>query len=208
MKIICSTLISFLCCSALWAQRAPTTPAIEPSIDEDLLAPLLASGTHEKKDEKSSLDTPPVTMETQDEGITLGVTKPDDKAANPAKIMQGDVKIKSPWPAKPLSSPPFGWKLAPAPEGTPVHRETVTLKTGERITLSITPYILVPDSDGRTSFTIAEPGYHAPLGLQQKDTVTAVLERSNIEIEKAEKQTAEAIRRLQLLLTSLPKDDQ
>jgi len=117
----------------------------------------------------------------------------------------GTVKIDAPWPAKPISIPPSGWKFAPAPKDVEPFRTQVTLSTGNEVELSITPYILVPLSDGITSIKISEPGYEAALQYGQENTLGIMLQNSTTEIEKHEKQAAATIQQLQQLLSSLPR---
>ena len=117
----------------------------------------------------------------------------------------GSVTIEAPWPAKPISYAPAGWKFIPAPEGSEPFRTEAKLTSGKVIELAITPHILVPESDGRTSIKISEPGYKAGKTGPQKDTLGVMLENSTAEIEKHEKHAADAIQLLQELLTSLPR---
>ncbi len=117
----------------------------------------------------------------------------------------GAVKVTSPWPAKPLDTPPVGWKYVPAPAGIEPFRTTVKLGGGRSINLAITPYVLVPISDGLNSIRILEPGYKPALRNQQVETVGSVLLDASRELEQNEKRASAAIQRLQELLSSLPK---
>ena len=117
----------------------------------------------------------------------------------------GSVQIDAPWPAKPISIPPSGWKFAPAPKDVEPFSTQVTLSSGNEVELSITPYILVPLSDGITSIKISEPGYEAALQYGQENTLGIMLQNSTTEIEKHEKQAAATIQQLQQLLSSLPR---
>jgi hypothetical protein len=71
--------------------------------------------------------------------------------------------------------------------------------------LSITPYVLVPASDGRNVIRIAEPGYQPEQGFLQEETIGSILKTATTEIEHHEKRAAAAIQRLQQLLSSLPQ---
>ncbi len=116
------------------------------------------------------------------------------------------IKLLAPFPAKPLSQPPAGWRLE-APENAPPFTREVELATGSKVTLTIRPHMLVPDSDGANVFTIAEPGYERSLGYQQTDTVGAILANSIRQLEDDSKQLSTAIENLQQLLVSLPKEE-
>lgn len=142
--------------------------------------------------------------EGKDGGIQIQVEKTAGKSSQGTD--GGKVRLYSPWPAKPISSPPAGWTFVPAPEGTAPYKKTVELEGGRTVELAITPYVLVPSTDGRTSIRISEPGYDAARAYDQKETVGAMLRKSTGEIEAQEKQAADAIRRLQQLLTSLPRE--
>lgn len=141
-----------------------------------------------------------------DGGIQIQVEKTTGKPG--VRQNNGKVKVYSPWPAKPISPPPAGWKFAPAPKGTTPYRTQVKLDSGNTLDLSITPYVLVPVADGRSAIKIAEPGYVAAEKFVQRNTVGAMLQQSTAEIENHEKHAADAIRRLQQLLSSLPRQQQ
>lgn len=119
-------------------------------------------------------------------------------------VVPGDVKLHFPFPAKPLSAIPKGWKLDSSESAPPFTRE-VEITPGSVIPLSIRPHVLVPDTDGATTFTVGEPGYEAALGYQQKDTVGAILSNSVRQLGEDSRQMGNAIDRLQQLLVSLPK---
>jgi hypothetical protein len=123
-------------------------------------------------------------------------------AAGP--VEPGDVKLLFPFPAKPLSSIPKGWKLDSSESAPPFTRD-VEISPGSTIPLSIRPHVLVPDADGATTFSVSEPGYQAALGYQQKDTVGAILSNSVRQLEEDSLQMGHAIERLQQLLVSLPR---
>lgn len=141
-------------------------------------------------------------QDTADEGIQIQVEKaqPDSGAKN----ILGRVKILSPWPAKPMASAPEGWKFSPAPAGLAPYSKSVKLNSGNEVVLTITPFVLEPLSDGLNAIRIAEPGYDPAQKYTQKDTVGTMLKNSTMELEQNEKQAASAIRRLQLLVSSLP----
>ncbi len=165
-------------------------PAVEPLTGADE-PPVVSHGER------------PDVQQTPDEGISIQVEKPN--IAPGAVPPTGEVKIYSPWPAKPMFPAPEGWKFAPAPEALAPYRTKATLSTGQEVSLAITPFVLVPITDGQTSIRISEPGYQPELGYVQRDTIGVMLQKSNADLEQNEQQAAESIRRLQQLLSSLPK---
>jgi len=173
-----------------------------------------ANSSHLKKENggEPSAEMPPLSelkplipepKKTVNEGIEIQVEKV--RGASRAGSSTDKVKVTSPWPAKPLDSPPLGWKFIPAPDGISPYRTTVKLGDAQSVTLSITPYVLVPVSDGRNVIRIAEPGYQPEQGYLQQDTIGSILKESTQELEHHEQRTAAAIQRLQQLLSSLPQ---
>jgi hypothetical protein len=148
-------------------------------------------------------DDEPEMQKTADEGIQIQVEKTAGKAGENNGLSA--VKIYSPWPAKPIVPAPEGWKFSPAPAGLAPYRKTVVLGNGSTVPLAITPFVLMPVSDGLNAIRIAEPGYDPIQQYTQQDTVGSILQKSTTELEQNEKQAADAIRRLQLLLSSLPQ---
>ncbi len=183
--------------------------------DNQALVDLAADEGSEAEEEKSGEDkaeepasatavTPTdAAQETADEGIQIQVEK--SSSVSGAADHAGAVKIYSPWPAKPISPAPAGWKFVPAPAGLKPYRTTVTLGSGSRVDLSITPFVLVPLSDGQNAIRIAEPGYDPALHYAQKATIGTMLKKSTAELEENEKHAADVISRLQQLLSSLPQ---
>lgn len=157
----------------------------------------------EQTAESDNKEVSPAAEPAEDGGIQIHVEKTTGKSG--VRHQKGKVKVYSPWPAKPISNPPLGWKFAPAPKGTTPFRTQVKLDSGNTVDLSITPYVLVPVSDGRGAIKITEPGYDAVEKFAQQKTVGAMLQNSTAEIENHEKHAADAIRRLQQLLSSLPR---
>lgn len=217
-----SALVSLALTGGLVAQTAPKSTGIDDG-DSSLLIP---SGNQDDDasvkagDVKPDADVPepdvsvsvdpakPVqapspTQKTADEGIQIQVEKSTGKSG--AMNQPGAVKVYSPWPAKPLAQAPAGWKFAPAPTGLAPFKTTVKLGDGNSVALSITPFVLVPVSDGINAIRIAEPGYDPAQQYVQKDTVGTMLQKSTVELEENEKHAAEAISRLQQLLSSLPQ---
>lgn len=157
----------------------------------------------EHHEEEARADEPePVEIPVPEEpkGVQVSVQggSPD------VSVESSDVKILFPFPAKPLSEPPAGWRLT-HPESVPALSQPVTLPNGTRVTLSIRPHVLVPDADGSTVFGLKEPGYEAARGYAQTDTVGAVLADSINELDVNNDRLAAASRRLTELLDSLPQ---
>ncbi|MFK7910269.1 MAG: hypothetical protein AB8F34_06660 [Akkermansiaceae bacterium] len=156
--------------------------------------------------EKQPVSSPgkrPIIQPTPDEGISIQVEKP--AVASGTVAADGEVKIYSPWPAKPMFPAPSGWKFAPAPEGMSPYRTKVKLSNGQEVNLAITPFVLNPIADGQNAIRISEPGYKPELGYVQRDTVGVMLQKSNADLRANEEQAAKSIRQLQQLLSSLPK---
>lgn len=115
-----------------------------------------------------------------------------------------NVKLKAPFPAKPLAQAPAGWHLE-AKNSAPAFTREIELEPGSKITLSIRPHLLVPDADGANVFSVTEPGYDNSLGYQQAATVGAILSNSIRHMDEDSKRLGAAIDSLQQLLISLPK---
>ena len=122
-------------------------------------------------------------------------------SVDPAKI-----QILAPFPAKPISAAPAGWRLQDSENAPPFTRE-VELAPGRKYTLTVKPHVLVPDADGVNAFTVMEPGYNPALGYSQESTVGAVLSRSIQQHDEDSKQLGAVVDHLQQLLASLPKPE-
>lgn len=136
-------------------------------------------------------------------GMAVRVEKLRSTTLNidPAKV-----KLRAPFPAKPLSAIPAGWCLKSAQDAPPFTRE-VELSPGNTITLTVRPQILVPNADGTAVFNLPEPGYDPSLGYRQNATVGAILAHSIRQLDDDSKELGRAIDKLQQLLVSLPKPD-
>jgi len=183
-------------------------PADEPAQKENTPQPILVTGrppenvalvpaeTEHKESEPKFVD-PPI---PEEDGLSVDV----EKLQNGKGVIQsGEIKLLAPFPAKPLSPTPAGWKLDSLADVPPLKKE-VELSPGKKITLTIRPHLLVPETDGATSFSITETGYNPTLGYKQKDTVGAILSRSIHQLENDSKELGTAIDNLQQLLVSLP----
>lgn len=122
------------------------------------------------------------------------------------KVDTSKVKLLAPFPAKPLSKAPAGWRLETSKDAPPFQHQ-VELSPGRKITLSIHPHLLVPDANGSDQFAVAEPGFNASLGYGQSDTVGACLNESIQQLETDSKKLGAAIDQLQQILASLPANE-
>lgn len=136
-------------------------------------------------------------------GLSVRVEK---LQAGSGKIDPSKVKLLAPFPAKPLSQPPAGWKIEASESAPPFIRE-VELAPGRKMTLTVKPQVLVPVADGVDTFSIAEPGFNPAMGYHQDATVGAVLSRSIRELDDDAKALGIAVDNLQQLLVSLPKSE-
>jgi hypothetical protein len=164
---------------------------------EDGGAPVLVTGTPPEGAEIEDAE-PPKTPEPQ--GVTVQV---EPGKGGTGKIDAASIKLLAPFPAKPLSQPPAGWKLE-RPEDVPSITQEVELKNGTRIPLSIRPHVLVPDADGANVIGVQEPGYDPTLGYAQAGTISAVLASSVERMEDDSRKLGDALDRLGQLLSSLP----
>ncbi len=119
------------------------------------------------------------------------------------RFSAAEVNILAPFPAKPLSSPPPGWKIIQT-QDAPAFSETVELANGTKLGLSIRPHLLVPDADGSQVFALSEPGFDPALGYAQEKTLGSILADSIHELDHNADRLDEAARRLSELLDSLP----
>jgi len=119
-------------------------------------------------------------------------------------IDPAQVKLLAPFPAKPLTPPPPGWSLQSSPTAPPYTRE-VELSPGSKITLTVHPHILVPDTDGGDVFEVPEPGFEAALGYRQNATLGAILAHSLRQLDDDARKLGTTIDQLQQILVSLPK---
>lgn len=180
--------------------------------DDDTVTPVPDVPEVDKPEDEASVVAPienedtvvePDLEKPVNEGIQIEVEKFSSNLDSTNET--GQVKVYSPWPAKPLDAPPLGWKFVPAPEGIEPYRTTVKLGAKSSVDLAITPYVLVPASDGKNVIRIAEPGYQPELKAMQENTIGSILQKSTKEIERHEQKAGQAIQRLQELLTSLPQ---
>ena len=189
-----------LSCTA-YGQLAEDEAALSaPSIKDELTA---FDSVEEGEGSSKGQEVSPEAPQTADEGIELRVEKSTDSSGN--AIESETIKIYSLSPAKPLSAAPEGWHYVPAPYAIKPHKQTVNLVGGNTIDLAITPFVLVPSSDDTNLFSISEPGYNPSMKFSQQETIGAMLQAATMDIEKHEKQAAQAIDLLEQLLSTLPQ---
>lgn len=138
-----------------------------------------------------------------EKGLSVRVEKLQTGAG---RIDPAQVKIAAPFPAKPISRPPAGWKVMDSEQAPELTRE-VELAPGSTITLTVRPHVLVPDDDGSTVFSVAEPGFDNSLGYAQDATVGAILSQSLLRMDEDSKRLGSVVDHLQQLLVSLPKPE-
>ncbi|WP_035606663.1 hypothetical protein [Haloferula sp. BvORR071] len=169
-----------------------TAPPMVPTMDSE--APVLVTG---KPSEVATETGEPV---AEPEGVTVNV---EPGSAGSSAVDAKSVKLLAPFPAKPLSHPPKGWRLE-HPKEVPAFTREVPLSNGTHIQLSIRPHLLVPDADGAHVIAVKEPGYEPDKRYAQTGTMSAVLSTSIDQLDQDARQMSEAIDRLEQLLGSLP----
>lgn len=202
----------------------PAEPATPPPAKEEPPAatdspepksPVLVTGTppDDTKVVAETADTaPPATPVAAEEspespqprkGLAVRIEKLQTGSGDvdPAKV-----KLLAPFPAKPLSQAPSGWRLEASDHAPPFQRE-VELAPGRKITLTVRPHLLVPEVNGANTFNVPEPGFDPALGYRQNATVGAVLARSIRQLDDDSRDLGQAIDKLQQLLVSLPKSE-
>lgn len=164
----------------------------------------------EEADEETS-DAPETAAEelaepgpsTPEKGLSVRVEK---LQTGTGRIDPEQVRIAAPFPAKPISRPPAGWKIMDSEQAPELTRE-VELAPGSTITLTVRPHVLVPDDDGSSVFSVAEPGFDNSLGYAQDATVGAILSQSLLRMDEDSKRLGNVVDHLQQLLVSLPKPE-
>jgi len=177
--------------------RSTAPPLVPPSSEE----PVLVTG---KSPEEGGPEVPPEGLEPLQaqapEGVTVNV---EPGSGGHGAVDAKSVKLLAPFPAKPLSHPPTGWRLE-HPKDVPAFTREVPLSNGTRIQLSIRPHLLVPDADGARVISVKEPGFEPEKRYAQTGTMSAVLSSSIEQLDTEARQMSEAIDRLEQLLGSLP----
>lgn len=204
IKYISLVLVAFT--PVIWAQSDPSD--IDVEISEDIVPEIeftegLTDEVYEASDDSPVLIKIREPMETADEGIRLQV----DEASDDSEVVtyEEDAKITAPWPAKPDENIPDGWELSPAPENLVDYKTSIVLENGKSISVTMTPFVLVPKNEDSSVVRIQEPGFDATMLNEQDATMGALLGSATQQLEEKEKQTATVINNLQQLLSSLPK---
>ncbi len=135
------------------------------------------------------------------DGVTVEVVA----GASTARIDAADVKLLAPFPAKPLSRPPAGWKLV-QPQDAPARSKSVELANGSRITLAIRPHLMIPEADGANVLQISEPGFDPADQYAQEATLGAILADTIMDLDEDSVRLNQAVDRLEQLLTTLPSE--
>lgn len=200
------------------AEPKPEVPPESPAATEteanaDNETPVLVTGKApegtELVDESKAAEPPadeempPPPEEKPKKGLSVRVEKIQTGTGN---IDPSKVKLLAPFPAKPLSAAPTGWRIEISDNVPPFTRE-VELSPGKKITLKVRPHLLVPEADGANVFNVLEPGFDPALGYQQHITVGAILANSIRDLESESRELGDAIDNLQQLLVSLPKPE-
>jgi len=121
-----------------------------------------------------------------------------------ARIDASEVRINTPFAAKPLGIPSAGWKLV-ASSDVPAFRKNVEVSPGTWLTLSIRPHVLVPEADGQNVFHVSEPGFDPASGYTQKATISSSIASSVRQLEEDALVLGKAIAELEQILISLPR---
>jgi hypothetical protein len=125
------------------------------------------------------------------------------REAGEAAVDASDIRITTPFPAKPLGAPPPGWRIVVS-DDAPEFSEKVEVSPGTWITLGIRPHVLVPAADGREVFHIREPGFAAAEGYRQTTTVSAAIAASLHQLEDDARVLGQVVDQLEQILISLP----
>jgi hypothetical protein len=198
------------------AQGKPTSPVQAETKQTETAAVMVTRKPQTKAEETpvSAPADPAPTPPDPEENFPPPAPAKEELSIHVEKINSGkgsidpsQIKLLSPFPAKPLGTTPAGWHLDLTNHSAPPFTREVELSPGIKITLAIPPQILVPDADGATAFTIPEPGFDHALGYQQTATVGAILTNSIRQLDDDSKQLGTVIDNLQQLLISLPKPE-
>lgn len=193
MRPLTYFLIATALASPLSAQDA--TEEIPDSIEE------AANQPQPHADETSELEEKTEPADQKD-GVVVRIEIPKQiRTADNSKKF----KILSPWAPKPLQAAPIGWRyIAANPNQS--YKTSVNLKSGKKLSLKITPYLLVPERSPLV-VQVLEPGYSPAEGYRQQNSVTATLETSNQLLLKASNSLVDSISNLEELLLTLPKPE-
>ncbi|BCU78228.1 hypothetical protein [Luteolibacter sp. LG18] len=177
----------------------PSEPKVDKPVEDANGTPVLVTGKP-PEDAKLLVDELPPAPEKPEKGVTVRVV---DVQGGKGPIDPNQIKLKFPFPAKPLAAPPTGW-VFDASGNAPAFNKEVELAPGTKIALNIRPHVLVPLADGKEVFSVNEPGFDPALGYSQPGAVGGILAKSVAQLDDDSKHLGDAIDRLQQLLASLP----
>lgn len=175
------------------------TPADDAEEVDDVVASILADETAGEAPEAPARDAGELP-----EGPAVRVQALRD--TGDTRIKADDVRISSPFAAKPIGRPPLGWKLVSSTDA-PEFTEKVEVAPGTWLTLSIRPHVLVPDADGRAVFQIPEPGFDPAMGYRQEATISSAIASSIDQLEADARVLGQVMDELEQILISLPRPD-
>jgi len=172
-------------------EAADTEVLSEPAIPEPL-------------DTAASESEPPAPMvEANESGLEIRV----ESIRRGTGILEPEkINLRASFPAKPLASPPSGWQMKKT-EDAPAIKRDVEIQPGTVISLDIKPHVLIPDADGADTFAVNEPGFDPLEKYRQRQTVSAILAKSVIQLDEDAKQLGNALSELQQILSSLPSPE-
>ena len=177
----------------------------EPGEVDDVVAAILAD--EPETDEPAAVDADeedPAAGQSAPHGPQVRVHSLRDTTGT--DVRAEDIEITTPFAAKPLGSPPAGWKLVSSPDATEF-TENIEVAPGTWLTLSIRPHVLTPEADGHDVFHIAEPGFDPAHGYRQEATVGAAISSSLRQLEEDARVLGHVIDELEQILISLPRPD-
>jgi len=182
---------------------ATAEPAGEEEEIDDVVASILADEAAEAVEDPDAAEGVAATPgEPAPHGPEVRVQPLREPAG--AKIDAADVKIHTPFAAKPLGRPTDGWKLVTSSE-VPAFKKNVEVSPGTWLALSIRPHVLVPEADGQGVFQISEPGFDPASGYDQGATISASIASSIRQLEEDSLVLGKVIDDLEQILISLPR---
>ncbi len=185
-----------------------TEEEIEASQDLEEVASDETFDTPEEDSEPASIESETLPEQPEDlelpeseEPVSVKVEMP--KQIKLSKDETGDFKLITPWAPKPMQAAPNGWRYIPATQDK-AYPVKVKLATGKTLSLSVTPYTLVPQLSD-TVIQAREPGYQPERGYQQVQSISARLKTTTDNLEQAGDSLDQSIENLSALVDSLPK---
>lgn len=185
------TILGLLCTQLAYAQGEDTESPTEASSDEE-------SSDNNESDKEPDAEA----GDDSEEGVVVRTEIP-----KPIQLEEKDsnFKLLSPWSPKPMQRAPLGWQYIPA-DSSHSYKKQVTLKSGKKLKLLITPYVLAPENSADV-VQVLEPGYQPERGYQQKFNVEASLKNSTKLLAETSEALDSSIKDLRELLQTLPKPE-